>query len=572
MPSPLPLLLLYQLLVIRLCHVTKSIVVVVRFFEIMFGAHYFLKLKFVLKRLILLWNCFFNLRPFKMIDLLRKSTNDIVESINADVERLYITEAGSERRGMPVLKPNVCCCCDRLLRPRDISYISVDDLRSNSKSLRCVRNNVDNLLIQNYRYNGKGKKSFMKTLLMSPRSCFVKGRIGDDVNIDSFVCCIMCSRSIRKGRVPKFSISNFLVGSAPDVLMCLSDIEMAYISPVRVFGHLFAAFGGSNAKMRGYHTFMKVDVEQVYNHTHMIDHIVDGNSISVVLSGFFTKRQKEITMTRYSINLDRVKAALAWLRVHNVHYREISEFDIEQMPDPVINIHDNSTEVESEDSNTEVVESFRVAFPDGYLNEKSGGNKKVSEFKELIRELEVNGYDLSVFSRCLNQVCPDYSGNFLTAAFPRVFPYGIGGPDDVRFDKDGCIDDNCISLQEYIKHVSQLSHNSVNESLFSLVMFNINVKQCLVRNAGWVSRRNIDLTSAVSELNGTDVVNAVECENYQREPSLSAANHLLSSVELISRFLPHGAGAAKQARGNIEALCHSYDRPGHQKFLPELLR
>ena len=39
---------------------------------------------------------------------------------------------------------------------------------------------------------------------------------------------------------------------------------------------------------------------------------------------------------------------------------------------------------------------------------------------------------------------------------------------------------------------------------------------------------------------------------------MSAANHFLSSISLISRYLTHGSGTAKQARGNIEALCHSY--------------
>ena len=493
-----------------------------------------------------------------MFSIERKNLDDVVDLVNEKVQKMFFVDGRADGEGRFSLRANVCCSCDRLLSNRDISYISLDDLRNNSSALRLVRDNVDEDLVSNYKYCGRGKKSFMNKLLLSPRSCFVKGMVNGDVSTDSFVCCRTCSGSIRGGSIPKYSICNFMIGSAPDVLNCLSDIEMAYISPVRVFGHLFAAFGGSNAKMRGYHTFLKVDVEQIYNHTHMIDDIVEGNTISLVLSGGFTKRQKEMTMARYSIRLDRVKAALSWLRCHNIHYKSISQYDIERMPDPVITISDNSLEMESEDSNMEIIESFRVVFPDGYLNDRSGGNKKVSEFKELIRELEGNGHDISVFSRSLSQVCPDYSGNFLTAAFPKVFPYGLGGSDDERFDKDGILDNDVVNLGDYIKHVSQLSHNSVQEPLFSLVMFNINVKQSMVRNAGWISRRNIDLTSAVSELNGTDVVHAVECDSYQSQPSQSAANHLLSSVNLISRYLPHGAGAARQARGNIEALCHSY--------------
>ena len=74
---------------------------------------------------------------------------------------------------------------------------------------------------------------------------------------DRFVSCKKCVMSVKSKTVPKYGIGNFLLGSCPDVLSDLTDIEVAYISPVRVFAHLFMMTGGSSSHMKGYHSFMK---------------------------------------------------------------------------------------------------------------------------------------------------------------------------------------------------------------------------------------------------------------------------------------------------------------------------
>lgn len=64
-------------------------------------------------------------------------------------------------------------------------------------------------------------------------------------------------------------------------------------------------------------------------------------------------------------------------------------------------------------------------------------------------------------------------------AFPKVFPYGYGGPQDCRFSMDsGEIKDETgrVDLEQYIEHIANLSNPVVHKSLFTLVMFNVHMK------------------------------------------------------------------------------------------------
>ena len=59
-----------------------------------------------------------------------------------------------------------------------------------------------------------------------------------------------------------------------------------------------------------------------------------------------------------------------------------------------------------------------------------------------------------------------YKDNFLTAAFLKV-------SHDVRYGPDSCPMANGIYLEDYLRHISRISSNHTQESLFSLVLFNI---------------------------------------------------------------------------------------------------
>ena len=99
----------------------------------------------------------------------------------------------------------------------------------------------------------------------------------------------------------------------------------------------------------------------------------------------------------------------------------------------------------------------------------------------------------------MDEIVPDYKDNNLLKAFPKIFPYGIGGPEDNRLDSKGMLSSDW-DLENYLDHVSKLSKSSIHESLFSLVIFNIYIKQKMVRQAFLQSRRDYNLISQFSNL------------------------------------------------------------------------
>jgi hypothetical protein len=431
--------------------------------------------------------------PHRKVDL----AEAIGKSINEQLKKLVFCETVKNNI---VLKPNVCCVCDRLVEYDKLTLVKEKILRRSSKTtLSSVRNDVPVAVLNSYKYKGLGTKKWMEKSLMSPRSCYNSKK-------KEFVCCRSCKTAVTSGAIGSHSISNYLVGDAPMCLLDLTDIELAFISPVRTHGHLFMYRAGKSRKIRGFHSFMKLDVQKVYNSMRLIDALMTIDNIAVVLSGPFTSAQVEKKKTSCNIRLEKVLLALEWLRVNNRYYSELTKDDLDKLKAPKIEFLNDYTIEESENEAIETVDEFRVVFPDGVMNQQNGGQETVAEFKKVIQELQAEGSNIQVFSRSLNEVAPDYKDDNLVMAFPKIFPYGYGGPQDIRYgnEKNGAIKEETgsIDLEKYIEHVSSLSNPVFHEPLFCLVMFNIHMKQRMVRTAMWKGRRDKELLSAIANMNG----------------------------------------------------------------------
>ena len=60
-------------------------------------------------------------------------------------------------------------------------------------------------------------------------------------------------------RLPKFAIlNNNYVGDVPHCLGILSETELAYITPVKLFGYIVSYTGGKHLQLRGSLSFYKV--------------------------------------------------------------------------------------------------------------------------------------------------------------------------------------------------------------------------------------------------------------------------------------------------------------------------
>lgn len=104
------------------------------------------------------------------------------------------------------------------------------------------------------------------------------------------------------------------------------------------------------------------------------------------------------------------------------------------------------------------------------MNETTGGFNTVDEFKKVILEVSKHGTEFSVQSQG-SQFINDFRGDKLVHAFPLVFPYGLGGPNETRYiNKD---DDGKLKLKSYIQHIIQSAHSAFHTQLFSLCTFNL---------------------------------------------------------------------------------------------------
>ena len=283
--------------------------------------------------------------------------------------------------------------------------------------------------------------------LISPRTCAVKGRDKfkkynynaqkeDDIE---YIICSSCKSAINNKVVPIKGINNFLLGDISKEFQDVTDIEWSYISLLRTHAHFLQFKGGRNRKIKGFHTFLKLDIQKVCNATRLIDNFINADHVKVVLVGGFTNAQKEKVLKRLDINLERVILLLKWLSLNNPFYSALKFPDIEKLPPPNIEIVDATNDDESENENVELTEDFKVVFPEGHTSEHNSGMGSIESFISLVHKLQSTNQNLEILSRSLDEIVPDYKDNNLLKTFPKIFPYGIGGPEDNRLDSKGML-------------------------------------------------------------------------------------------------------------------------------------
>ena len=205
--------------------------------------------------------------------------------------------------------PYICIICDTILKYNDVEYARISTLERASSISRCNWNkDLPDGIVNYYKYESNGKKSWMKDCLLSPQGCYVP-------TADTFVCCNSCACAVRSKipKVPPKAIVNLPKGRAPKVLTDLTEIELAFISPVQGFGHFIMYEGGANRKLQRFHSFMKVDLQHVMDTSRSMVECFSVNNISVVLTGPYTKNQRKVIEKSISIRLNKCLEGLNWL-------------------------------------------------------------------------------------------------------------------------------------------------------------------------------------------------------------------------------------------------------------------
>ena len=205
------------------------------------------------------------------------TADDVIASIDKELKELLFYDDNEKK-----YKPKVCFCCDRIIMGKREEFLRVETLKK-KQALFQIDDDLPPSLLADYKYTGKGSKTWMKTMMISQYSCY-------NSKTKSFLACSKCKAGLKNGGYPDIGICNkFFLGYTPKELEELTDIELAFISPVRSTGHIFTYFGGAKG-IKGWHSLLRNDLPGVRRSLHNLERLKVVNTIAVVMSGPFTNK------------------------------------------------------------------------------------------------------------------------------------------------------------------------------------------------------------------------------------------------------------------------------------------
>ena len=169
---------------------------------------------------------------------------------------------------------------------------------------------------------------------------------------------------------------------------------------------------------------MKVDLQHVMDTTQSLTKYFNLDNVGVVLTGPYTKKQKHILERKCNIRLDRILDALHWLMKNNRHYSHLTEKDLENLPQPKVQIllDENAEEESSGQDSIEEQVTYKVVFPDRMISQETGGHGSMEAFKSVIRRCKhLDGNTITILSESLDEVAPDNKDDNLVKAFQKIF-------------------------------------------------------------------------------------------------------------------------------------------------------
>ena len=498
---------------------------------------------------------------------------DIKDKINSDIasSMFYDTELKKYR-------PYVCIVCDRFIKFKCKKSVTRSFLENHHSILlpdidRCIPESVKSY----YTYNGNGSSEILKRCLLSQKGiCYKSSKCVEDM----FIICESCNSCLHKklGVVPQYAIANsFEIGCAPDILNELSDIELAFISEVTVHSHLICYEGGHKG-IRGWHSLVKTNLVSKREALGQMD-LVNAipNHLYIVLYGNWTEKQRKKISSLITIRRDKCKAAIDFLLANNRLYKDVS-IDLDALKPPVI--IDNGKPIHSVDTNIESKYEMTVVFPDSTLQEDLAGYENYTKYKEAVEFFKAGGTEAELKLPDSHYVRDFEDSNFIRA-FPKQFPYGIGGPDEIcSIRQNNSYGKICIC--DYIKHIVSLSNPSFQESQFTLVCYNMWVRYKMVQYS-YLKLGDENLNEKYASLNSHEVATSVKKKaaragirvnipektrpesevDHQSDVHNRAdvANHFMDDVIACCSSLPHGNGAARNARKDVFSMMCKHGPP-----------
>jgi len=223
---------------------------------------------------------------------------------------------------------------------------------------------------------------------------------------------------------------------------------------------------------------------------------------------------------------------------------------------------DRSTVVEGGEgessANVESTKSFQVFFPDVTMSSLTSGQQNLEEFQRLIRAAKEGGYNVNFQCDLMKEAVADYRDNNLVNACLLQFPYRHGGMHEPRIKSNGSFT-NSIDTGEYVEHLSQISQPHFHQPLFSLILYNVVMKQMMVESAGWKVWSKTNVATLATNLTAEDLDRAISKQRRGINFLCNGNGHtFLRALDATTRIVPHTNEAAKYAKQDGEAIQHQF--------------
>ena len=483
---------------------------------------------------------------------------DVQKRINERFDKLFTSNSETG-----AYQPYVCLICDEMLKPNELTVMNAGLLEQRLADLRGLEP-VSDELRNDYKYEGElpdyvVNGDFMSDILLSPRATLIKA--SDGRSQTGFSCCKGCKNALLKGYMPKFAIANnYCLGTPPQCLLNLTDVELAMLTPVKTYGYCFSYTGGIQKQLKGSLSYYKVKISSIVRSVMHFDVLGLNKNIVVLLYGNMTPEQRQKAREKNKIRTDAMLTCVQWLLSYHEEWKR-SGITLEEIRRNLRNpvLIDNSKTVGESDSgsnNVENTETFEVFFPDGSMCSSTGGQENLEKFQGLVEAATENGYDLEFRNNLYKEAVSDFKDNNLVNACLLQFPYGRGGMHEPRLKSNGSTTVQ-TDISEYVEHLSRLSQPHMHQDLFTLILYNLMFKQNMVRTAGWKVRDKTHAECLAVEITTEDISSAIGGRRNGTRGN-SAGHRFLNAVDAISGHVPHTNEAAKRARRDGEAIQHHF--------------
>ena len=134
--------------------------------------------------------------------------------------------------------------------------------------------------------------------------------------------------------------------------------------------------------------------------------------------------------------------------------------------------------------------------------------QNIDDLKQLVKDAKLSNMDIEYHANVMKEAVSDYKDNNLVNACLLQFPYGTGGMHEKRYKNDGSLTNN-VNISEYIEYLSMQSLPQFQRELFTLILYNMEMKQKMVRTASWKVRDKADAHFLATEITVADVNEAI---------------------------------------------------------------